>query len=79
MPRVSRSSTTIAVVKVEISDLLNATEVAQVLELSHREAVATYRKRYADFPAPVIAKGTCVLWLRGDLEAWRAAHPRREQ
>ena len=54
----------------DTDDLLNAREVAAVLGLAHREAIATYRRRYPDFPAPVIAKGTCVLWHRPDVEAW---------
>ncbi len=58
------------VVKVELEDLLNASEVAEVLGLSHRQAVATYRGRYDDFPQPVMSKGTCVLWRRQDVEAW---------
>jgi predicted DNA-binding transcriptional regulator AlpA len=57
-------------VKVDLEDLLNATEVAGLLGLAHREAIATYRKRYDDFPAPVLTKGTCVLWLRADIETW---------
>jgi predicted DNA-binding transcriptional regulator AlpA len=56
--------------KVDISDLLNAAEVAEVLGLSQRQAIATYRARYADFPQPVMKKGTCVLWLRADVEKW---------
>jgi predicted DNA-binding transcriptional regulator AlpA len=68
--RVSRSSTTLGAVKVDVADLLNATEVAAVLGLAHREAVATYRRRYSDFPEPVIVKGTCVLWRRVDVDRW---------
>jgi predicted DNA-binding transcriptional regulator AlpA len=56
--------------KVELEDLLNAREVAAALGLAHREAVATYRKRYPSFPAPRVEKGTCVLWLRADIERW---------
>lgn len=57
---------------VDTADLLNAREVATALGLAHREAIATYRRRYSDFPAPVITKGTCVLWHRPDIEAWKA-------
>jgi predicted DNA-binding transcriptional regulator AlpA len=56
--------------KVDPEDLLNATEVAAVLGLAHREAVSTYRSRYDDFPKPVVKKGTCVLWVRADIERW---------
>ena len=57
----------------DIDDLLNATEVAALLGLSKRQAIATYRGRYPTFPEPVMSKGTCVLWLRSDIEAWQAA------
>jgi predicted DNA-binding transcriptional regulator AlpA len=57
-------------VKVDPRDLLNATEAAALLGLAHREAISTYRRRYPDFPEPVIRKGTCVLWHRSELEGW---------
>jgi predicted DNA-binding transcriptional regulator AlpA len=57
-------------VKVDPSDLINAREVAELLGLSHREAIATYRRRYSDFPTPIITKGTCVLWLAQDVKSW---------
>lgn len=56
---------------IDPDDLLDATEVAEVLGLSHRQAVSTYRHRYADFPEPVVVKSRCLLWLRVDVEAWR--------
>ena len=62
--------------KVELDDLLNAREVAAVLGLAHREAVATYRRRYPDFPEPRISKGTCVLWVRSEIEEWAQARRR---
>jgi predicted DNA-binding transcriptional regulator AlpA len=57
--------------KVDPADLLNSRDVARVLGLSHREAVATYRGRYVDFPEPVVSKGTCVLWRRSDIQKWQ--------
>lgn len=60
------------------ADLLNATEVADVLGLSSRTAIATYRSRYDDFPVPVIQKGTCVLWARVDVEAWQRGRKRTD-
>lgn len=56
--------------KVDPADLLTAREVADVLGLKYREAIATYRKRYKNFPEPIVTKGTCVLWDRRDIEAW---------
>jgi predicted DNA-binding transcriptional regulator AlpA len=57
-------------VPVDPADLLDAHEVAALLGLARREAVSTYRHRYRDFPAPIIEKSRCALWLRADVEAW---------
>ncbi len=67
------------VVKIDPADLLDSTDVAQALRLSSVTAVATYRARYADFPEPLIVKGSgkCVLWLRKDIDVWVRNHPRR--
>lgn len=60
---------------IDPSDLLDAGEVAALLGLSRRQAVATYRQRYETFPEPVVVKnsGHCTLWARADIEAWAAA------
>ncbi|MEQ1701428.1 MAG: hypothetical protein ABMA25_15070 [Ilumatobacteraceae bacterium] len=55
---------------IDPNDLINATEVAAELGLRHREAVATYRGRYPEFPSPMIEKGTCVLWHRLAIHEW---------
>ncbi len=60
--------------KIDTEQLIDATEVAQVLGLRHRNSVSVYRKRYADFPAPVVDKSRCLLWLRADVEKWAARH-----
>jgi predicted DNA-binding transcriptional regulator AlpA len=73
---VSTSSTTVPVVRIDLNDLLNAKEAAELLGLSHREAISTYRGRYEDFPEPVLKKGTCVLWSRKDLETWMSSRQR---
>lgn len=64
------------------NDLLDAGEVAELLGLARRQAVSTYRSRYADFPAPTVERnsGMCVLWARDDVESWarstgRTVHP----
>lgn len=53
-------------------DLLDASEVAELVGLSSPKSISIYRARYADFPAPFVTKssGKCVLWLRTDIEAW---------
>lgn len=62
-----------AAMRVETSELVNSDEVAQMLGLTRRQAVSTYRTRYDDFPAPVVDKGRCRLWLRQDVERWARA------
>jgi hypothetical protein len=57
--------------KVDLDDLIDAAEVAQMLGLSHRNSVRIYRARYAGFPEPVVdmGRGRCLLWLRPEVEA----------
>jgi predicted DNA-binding transcriptional regulator AlpA len=54
--------------------LVDLSEVAASIGLDNPRGVSVYRRRYADFPAPVITKGRCVLWLRSDVEAWTLQH-----
>ena len=67
--------------KINPIDLLDSHDVAELLELASHRAVSTYRGRYSDFPSPVVEKGAgrCLLWLRRDIVAWKAAHPGRER
>jgi glutathione-regulated potassium-efflux system ancillary protein KefG len=55
-------------------DLIDATAVASALGLAHRNSVATYLRRYDDFPRPVIetSGGRCRLWSRSDVDSWIA-------
>jgi predicted DNA-binding transcriptional regulator AlpA len=63
-------STTIKGVSVNPADLIGPAEVAALIGLSNHNGVSVYRRRYGDFPEPVIEKGHCLLWLRQDIEAW---------
>lgn len=67
-----RRSTTIEDVPptIDPADLLDATEVADLLGLAHRNSVSVYRHRHDDFPKPTVEKSRCVLWLRADIETW---------
>lgn len=59
--------------RVDPADLIDAQAVAELLGLSQRSSVATYRKRYPDFPRPVVdmGAGRCLLWLRTDVKDWQ--------
>lgn len=60
--------------QIDTDDLIDAQGIADLLGLSHRSSVSTYRRRHSDFPTPVIdmGAGRCLLWLRADIEAWVA-------
>lgn len=59
--------------RINPADLIDAGEVAELLGLSRRQAVSTYRTRYPDFPKPVVEKnsGKCILWLKSEVLAWK--------
>lgn len=59
----------------QLDDLLNSSEVAEIVGLSRRESVTVYRKRYPDFPKPVSKKGRAFLWLRADVLVWAFSNP----
>lgn len=63
-------------VLVDHADLLDSHEVAELLGLSSHRAVSVYAARYADFPLPLVDKGSSRirLWLRRDVEGWAARH-----
>lgn len=55
-------------------DLIDAAEAAAILGLAHRNSVSTYRRRYEDFPEPVVSgrgAGRKTMWRRSDVSAWQ--------
>ena len=58
--------------KVDPDDLIGPEAVAPIIGLTNPRGVSVYRKR-PGFPAPVVDRGRCVLWLHADIEAWAAA------
>ena len=59
---------------VDLDDLLDVGEVAELLGLAHKNSVTTYMRRYDDFPKPAIefADGKCRAWLRQEVASWSA-------
>lgn len=56
--------------QIDTDQLVDLAETAALIGIDNPRGVSVYRRRYEDFPAPVIAKGRCVLWLRSDVLAW---------
>jgi predicted DNA-binding transcriptional regulator AlpA len=61
---------------VDPRDLIDATQVAEIIGITNPGGVSVYRRRYGDFPAPIVEKGRCVLWRRQDVGAWARARGR---
>ncbi len=59
--------------KVDVSDLVGASEIADRLGLSHPQNVHKLRTRYADFPEPVASLKRAHVWAWPDVEAWARA------
>jgi predicted DNA-binding transcriptional regulator AlpA len=57
---------------VDPDELIDATEVAELLGLSRRTSVSVYQRRYPDMPKPIVERGPrrLKLWLRSEIEAW---------
>jgi glutathione-regulated potassium-efflux system ancillary protein KefG len=58
--------------RVDVSDLIDAEAVAEILGLAQRNTVSGYQRRYPDMPRPVVdmGRGRCKLWLRTEIEGW---------
>ena len=64
---------------IDPDDLVDASGVAQLLGLSHRNSVTTYLKRYPEMPRPIVdlSSSRCRLWLRSDILDWIETHETR--
>jgi len=64
---------------VDLDDLIDVGEVAELLGLTHKNSVTTYMRRYEDFPEPAIefADGKCRAWLRQEVEVWQEGRGKR--
>lgn len=64
--------------RVAIDDLIDASSVAELIGLSHRNTVSLYQTRYPDMPRPVVdlGKGRCKMWLRSEVLAWAVSTKR---
>jgi len=58
--------------KIDPAELIDAAEAAPIIGLDNPKGVHVYRRRYEEFPEPVVDKGRCVLWRRQDIEKWAA-------
>jgi predicted DNA-binding transcriptional regulator AlpA len=72
----STNSTRMYDLDVDITDALDAGEVADLLGIQRRSVY--HMTRYLPgFPQPALTKGRAPLWERKVVEAWRESHPAR--
>ena len=59
--------------KIDVDDLIDAQEVAELLGLAQRNTVSLYQRRYVDMPKPVVdlGRGRCKMWLKSEVEKWK--------
>ncbi len=57
---------------IDVDDLIDASGVADLLGLAHRNTVSQYQRLYPDMPRPAVdlGKGRCKLWLRSQMSVW---------
>ena len=58
---------------VDPAELVTTADIAARLGLAHAETVHSWRRRHADFPAPVVERGRTLLWHWPDVERWARA------
>ena len=56
--------------KVDVDQLVGASEIAKRLGLSSAQAVHNWRTRHADFPGPVATLDMGLVWSWPDVEEW---------
>jgi predicted DNA-binding transcriptional regulator AlpA len=64
---------------IDIEDLIDAHDVAEMLGLAHSTAVHLYQNRYPEMPRPVLDRGgrRARLWLRTEIADWNNARDRK--
>ena len=56
--------------RVDVDELVGASEIAARLKVSHVETVHNWRRRYPDFPEPVAKLERALIWYWPDVEKW---------
>ena len=56
--------------KVDVDELVGTAEIAERLRVKRAEVVHDWRRRHADFPAPVARLRIGYVWHWPDVEAW---------
>ena len=55
---------------VDVDDLVGTVEIAERMGLAQYQTVHLWRRRYEDFPEPVVALKQTLLWSWSEVEEW---------
>jgi predicted DNA-binding transcriptional regulator AlpA len=56
--------------KVDVNDLVGAHEIAQRLGVARPQVIHEWRRRHADFPMPIAALKTALIWDWREIKVW---------
>jgi predicted DNA-binding transcriptional regulator AlpA len=56
--------------RVDVHDLVGATEIAKRLGAARSQVVHSWHRRYTDFPEPVAQLERALVWNWPDVERW---------
>jgi predicted DNA-binding transcriptional regulator AlpA len=60
--------------KLDVQQLVGATEIAERLGVSRGQVVHNWRARFGDFPEPVHELAMGMLWYWPEVAEWASAH-----
>jgi predicted DNA-binding transcriptional regulator AlpA len=65
---------------IDPDDLIDSSDMADLLGLSSARAVYVYQSRYAEMPKPVVDRGRnrARLWLKSDVILWMESRKGRQ-
>ena len=64
--------------KVDVDNLVGAYEIAQRLGVARPQVIHEWRRRHRDFPEPVAALKTALIWDWTQIKAWADLTGRNE-
>lgn len=65
--------------KIDVDDLVGAHEIAQRLGVARPQVIHEWRRRHADFPEPIAALKTALIWDWREISLWAKSTGRQNQ
>jgi predicted DNA-binding transcriptional regulator AlpA len=65
--------------KIDVDDLVGAHEIAHRLGVARPQVIHEWRRRHADFPEPIAALKTALIWDWREISLWAKSTGRQNQ